>query len=464
PLATCTSGTIGAPPGQSPNNCDTPRGLYHARNRWYDARLGRFTSRDPNESAQPLLAALASNGAALDAMLGSFDAMALYGDGFSLYLFGRSNPLSGGDPLGLDWEGDYDIDDAMADRVGNAMYTIGTLNEMARVASIGLRTAVGIASSFLPGAGLYDAFQAVQVIASGQGGFWEALDIAGAAFPAMKLAGDGLTALRGLGRARGYAAKACRIKCFVAGTPVETPDGPIPIDCVHVGDWVVTKGEHDAAAPAINGRVTRVFKTIVPAVVWLTLSNGVQLGTTPGHEFGVAGQGWTYADSLQVGDALLTTDDTPIFVVDIALDRTPTTVYNLEIDGTATYFAGGILAHNNSCSTALRLTGRYVNHHTIPRQILDLLPRDVRNQMKGLRDDRKIIWKIDSAEHDALHGALGDGFRNSGSLMGNGGGAWNARWRAEMHARGKDLSTITLDELLQIRDRIAADFGLRPRQ
>ncbi|MBL8881157.1 MAG: hypothetical protein JNG88_18775, partial [Phycisphaerales bacterium] len=26
PLATCTSGTIGAPPGQSPNNCDTPRG------------------------------------------------------------------------------------------------------------------------------------------------------------------------------------------------------------------------------------------------------------------------------------------------------------------------------------------------------------------------------------------------------------------------------------------------------
>ncbi|MBL8878507.1 MAG: hypothetical protein JNG88_05245, partial [Phycisphaerales bacterium] len=74
--------------------------------------------------------------------------------------------------------------------------TIATLNEMARVASIGLRTAVGIASSFLPGAGLYDAFQAVQVIASGQGGFWEALDIAGAAFPAMKLAGDGLTALR----------------------------------------------------------------------------------------------------------------------------------------------------------------------------------------------------------------------------------------------------------------------------
>ncbi|MBL8881098.1 MAG: hypothetical protein JNG88_18440, partial [Phycisphaerales bacterium] len=54
-------------------------------------------------------AALASNGAALDAMLGSFDAMALYGDGFSLYLFGRSNPLSGGDPLGLDWHHFYPL-------------------------------------------------------------------------------------------------------------------------------------------------------------------------------------------------------------------------------------------------------------------------------------------------------------------------------------------------------------------
>jgi hypothetical protein len=114
----------------------------------------------------------------------------------------------------------------------------------------------------------------------------------------------------------------------------------------------------------------------------------------------------------------------------------------------------------------LLVHNRCVGHHTIPVQILEVINPVVRNKMKGLRGPRKIIWQIDEEAHKSLHGAVGDGYRNSGSLLGNGGGAWNARWRAEIHASGKEPYDLSLDELLGIRDRIVHDFGienLRPK-
>ncbi len=39
----------------------------------------------------------------------------------------------------------------------------------------------------------------------------------------------------------------------------------------------------------------------------------------------------------------------PVEAVDVLVDLTPTVVYNLEVDGTFTYFAQGVWVHNNSC-------------------------------------------------------------------------------------------------------------------
>ncbi len=50
----------------------------------------------------------------------------------------------------------------------------------------------------------------------------------------------------------------------------------------------------------------------------------------------------------------------PVEVVDVLVDLTPTVVYNLEVDGTFTYFAQGVWVHNNSCDIDyLTPTGNY---------------------------------------------------------------------------------------------------------
>jgi hypothetical protein len=76
-------------------------GLYYARNRFYSPALGRFIQRDVNETALPIITALAMNGEAVDILMGGFDAQGLYGDGMNLYQFAGSNPVNNRDPSGL---------------------------------------------------------------------------------------------------------------------------------------------------------------------------------------------------------------------------------------------------------------------------------------------------------------------------------------------------------------------------
>lgn len=59
------------------------------------------------------------------------------------------------------------------DLIGHKLYALGTINEGARWASLGLQTTLDIAGSLLG----VDLFQSVQVLASGRGGFWESMDV-----------------------------------------------------------------------------------------------------------------------------------------------------------------------------------------------------------------------------------------------------------------------------------------------
>jgi len=76
------------------------KGHYYNRNRFYSPTLGRFTTRDPNETALPIVTAIVMNAATMDALLSSFNAIMLYRDGMNLYGYQRSNPLIHSDPSG----------------------------------------------------------------------------------------------------------------------------------------------------------------------------------------------------------------------------------------------------------------------------------------------------------------------------------------------------------------------------
>jgi len=76
-------------------------GLYYNRNRFYHPGLGRFTTRDPNETGMPILAALAMNGTSIDVFFGGFNGQRMYTDGLNLFQYESSNPMNRLDPAGL---------------------------------------------------------------------------------------------------------------------------------------------------------------------------------------------------------------------------------------------------------------------------------------------------------------------------------------------------------------------------
>ncbi|MCG3132763.1 MAG: hypothetical protein FLDDKLPJ_03629 [Phycisphaerae bacterium] len=77
----------------------TQKGLYHNRNRYYHARLGRFTTPDPNESALPTLP-LTHSGSEWSIHIGSYAPGGQHQDGNNLYGYVSSNPIIRRDPAG----------------------------------------------------------------------------------------------------------------------------------------------------------------------------------------------------------------------------------------------------------------------------------------------------------------------------------------------------------------------------
>ena len=86
------------------------------------------------------------------------------------------------------------------------------------------------------------------------------------------------------------------LECLVAGTPVWTELGPVPIERVRVGDRVIAcnceTGEI-ALKPVVRTIINRQKATFRLRTASDTLE------TTGGHLFWVAGQGWTRARMLK---------------------------------------------------------------------------------------------------------------------------------------------------------------------
>ena len=145
-------------------------------------------------------------------------------------------------------------------------------------------------------------------------------------------------------------------ECFVAGTLVETVDGPTPIEDVQVGDLVWAR---DSESGEEGWReVTDVFATPNRAVLEVVFEGpGGDIETllvTPSHPFwSLDDAEWEVAEQLEVAELVDTLRGPAVVLSARSLIQERFEVFNIEVEGVHTYFVGshGLLVHN-ACNTA----------------------------------------------------------------------------------------------------------------
>ena len=129
-------------------------------------------------------------------------------------------------------------------------------------------------------------------------------------------------------------APACPI-CLSVGTPIDTPDGPIAVEALRLGDPVWTL---DPSGRRVAGIVIALGSTPAPAghqVVRLRLEDGRTVVASPGHPL----QDGRIVGELRIGDLVDGSRVEAADLVPYAGDDT----YDLVASGpTGAYFAGGI--------------------------------------------------------------------------------------------------------------------------
>ncbi len=126
--------------------------------------------------------------------------------------------------------------------------------------------------------------------------------------------------------------------CFAAGTPLLAPHGARLIEDIRAGDLVLSRPEDDPTGPIVAKRVLRTVQTYSPL---LDLHSGGQvIRTTAKHPIWVIGRGWTAAERIEPGDAVLGAGAraTPVRMVEGP--TAPAAVHNLEVEEYHTYLVG----------------------------------------------------------------------------------------------------------------------------
>ncbi len=136
--------------------------------------------------------------------------------------------------------------------------------------------------------------------------------------------------------------------CFPAGTAIATPDGDRPIETLAAGNRVLSwSAERGAPVPA---RVLDVKRRRTHELLELTLADGRTLRVSANHPLFVpARNDWVAAGALRAGDELGVLADGKLASVAIkvvANRAVDIDVFDLTVETTHAYFAGGVLAHN----------------------------------------------------------------------------------------------------------------------
>lgn len=136
--------------------------------------------------------------------------------------------------------------------------------------------------------------------------------------------------------------------CFVAGTLIDTPFGPKPIEKLVPGEIVLSMSSGGRIEEKV---VTEFFRHIGNAYRKITLDSGVEIKVTEEHPIYVSNYAdYVKAGELQVGQLVLYSDakgelrnQTIQSIEDV---KTVEPVYNISVDENHNYFAQGILVHN----------------------------------------------------------------------------------------------------------------------
>jgi len=139
--------------------------------------------------------------------------------------------------------------------------------------------------------------------------------------------------------------------CFEAGTPIQTPQGPVPIESLRVGD------------PVDGGVVQAVMRVDPAEYLEVTVGDRV-VHVTAEHPFAIAPGIFRITSQLRVGDALSSEGEPPgeprpfprlagrlVLHQITAIRRIPADrpAYNLLVSPGGTFVAGGCVVHNKGC-------------------------------------------------------------------------------------------------------------------
>jgi len=129
--------------------------------------------------------------------------------------------------------------------------------------------------------------------------------------------------------------------CFTAETQILMADSKYkPIKDVKEGNWVLTK-ENEGSDKMVSAKVAKTFEHTVNN--YLIINNELEL--TDIHPVFVDNK-WKQAGTIELGDKLLNEEGQEVIVESLELKNETVKVYNLEIEGYATYFANGFYVHN----------------------------------------------------------------------------------------------------------------------
>jgi len=139
-------------------------------------------------------------------------------------------------------------------------------------------------------------------------------------------------------------------KCFVVGTPIQTPHGTKPIEKIAVGDLVAARDEKTGETvwkPVL--RLIRNGEKDVLHVRYVDAAGRSEtLGVTPEHPFMLQGQRWVHAGDLQPGDKIMRLNDGFLTVKSVKKYSVRHHTFNFEVADVHTYFVGtmGAWVHN----------------------------------------------------------------------------------------------------------------------
>jgi len=375
---------VGNPYGFQGLPKDSETGFLYVRNRYYDPELGRFITPDP---------------------MGNFDSP-------NKYQFGLNNPIVNSDPTGefvgtsvgtavggiiglfgaFDHARLYDeefswnfvVQGALAGAaIGAGIDTLGAGAGVTATVLAGTSIGMGLggAAASASSGGSYESFTRgalkggiLGALGAGAGLGLEAAGLSGGwmfagSFAADTIAGTGIDSAFGdcgspeeclasnavgslIGNGIGYGMRfrSNPCNCLVAGTPVATATGDVPVEEIKVGDEVWAQNQESGQAEL--AKVVGLFQKEAPGVIRLHLvevdGKSDVLEITPQHPIFVLDRGWVKVGDLDVGDQILGMSGNPVGIERLEWRPGSVRVYNFEVEGLHNYFAGQVevLVHN----------------------------------------------------------------------------------------------------------------------